>query len=224
MSIRAKFLSGNSFYRRQHILTVVITIKVQPSHVQASSTSAQQTPTSPPIGRQQAARFQDLQRGQSAPVSQSKNGGTSSNRQQSSSHDSPHHRKDSVSSNVSSNDGQTSPYHTRPPSPHHPNHSHAPHHYVPHGARHNAHHKQNSGMGMPMGGAMPVTGQGMGSQYRPPRDQKGPPGPIPPSPHLNPAPSSLPNTSPITMQPPQTMPMVMGPWPASSYPPRVCIQ
>ncbi|CAG8547844.1 9358_t:CDS:10 [Ambispora gerdemannii] len=123
-------------------------------------------------------------------------------------HELPHHRKDSVSSNVSSNDGQSQqsthhPSHQHP-SPHHPNHNtqhnhggHFQHH--PHPQRHNPHPKQTGGMGHG-----PTVGPGMSNQYnnpRPPRDKNAPSAHISPSPHMNPPQTNVPNPTPMAMPP-----------------------
>ncbi|KAG9287878.1 hypothetical protein G9A89_017473 [Geosiphon pyriformis] len=142
-------------------------------------------------------------------------------------------RKDSISSNVLSNDApQSQPHHPHPlphPQPHHSNHNHNNqhnhNHYTSshHQSRQHPHPKQATGMT-----PSSTPGQGISGQYssgRQPREKNIPPGHIPHSPHLNPATASLQNAAalPMSGQHPSIGPMIPAqiPWPpfprASDY-------
>ncbi|CAG8593416.1 4525_t:CDS:10, partial [Ambispora leptoticha] len=91
------------------------------------------------------------------------------------------------------------PSHQHPP-PHHPNpntqHNHGGH-FHPHPRQHNPHPKQTGGMTH-----APTVGPGISNQYnnqRPPRDKNVPTVHIPPSPHMNPPQTNVPNTAPMTL-------------------------
>ncbi|CAH1766496.1 959_t:CDS:2, partial [Entrophospora sp. SA101] len=111
-----------------------------------------------------------------------------------------HHRKDSASSTVSSNDGQIQSYHT-PSLLHHSNHNHTNQHSYNTHHRQNPHHK-SGGMGS-------GPGQNVSSQFAPrSRDKSGTQVPITSSAHIN---VSQPPQVPAQPQIPQHYPIFFRP-------------